>query len=184
MPTLEVRRHSIRKTGGGSQLSQAGVDLAAQHGAQLGQFTKVVTSVLPRARETAIAMGYAVDEELVTLNTGNDGAYDEVGRFDWDSVATPFVGAARLIAQNGAYARYAHALAGMWRDIMTPLAPDAGALFIGHSGELEAALVACFPGARHEHWGGMFAPLEGARLVFSGEPARFSEVALIRIDRD
>ena len=181
MPILEVRRHSVRKSGGGSQLSQAGVDLARAHGAQMGPFAKVVTSVLPRARETALAMGYAVDEELVTLNTINDGAYEEVGEFDWAAAVTPFCGAAELIAQQGAYWRYANALAGMWRDIMTPLGMSDRALFIGHSGELEAALVACCPHGAHATWGGMFGPLEGAQLEFSGEPARFGDVRIIRV---
>ena len=67
MRTLEVRRHSIRKDGGGSQLSQAGVDLARSLGATMGPFARVATSVVPRARETAIAMGFAVDYEIVTL---------------------------------------------------------------------------------------------------------------------
>ena len=182
MPVLEVRRHSHRKTGGGSQLSQAGVDLARRIGDELGPFAKVVTSVSPRARETAVAMGYAVDYELVTLKTGNDGAYDEVGAFDWDSVPTPFVGAARLISANRSYALYANALAGMWRDILTPLSPDDVALFVGHAGELEAALVACFPNEPHDQWGGMFEPMEGARLTFSGEPAKFDSVQIFRLD--
>jgi hypothetical protein len=69
MKTLEVRRHSLRKDGAGSQLSQEGVDLARRLGASTGPFARVVTSVVPRARETAIAMGFAVDLELVTMAT-------------------------------------------------------------------------------------------------------------------
>ena len=182
MPVLEVRRHSHRKTDGGSQLSQGGVDLARRIGEGLGPFTKVVTSVLPRSRETAIAMGYAVSHEIVTLRTGNDGAYDEVGAFDWESVASPYLGISRLISANGPYALYAHSLAALWRDILTPLAPDDDALFIGHAGELEAALVACFPNDPHGEWGAMFKPMEGARLTFSGEPARFTSVQILRLD--
>ena len=67
MKMLEIRRHSMRKEGGGSQLSQEGVSLARQLGTSLGPFALVVTSVLPRTRETAIAMGFAVDYELVML---------------------------------------------------------------------------------------------------------------------
>jgi len=182
MPTLEVRRHSIRKIDGGSQLSQPGVTLARNIGAALGPFDRVVTSVLPRSRETALAMGFAVDYELVTLRTGNDSAYDVVGAFDWDSVPTPFVGIAKLLASDDNYKLYAHSLAALWRDILTPLGPDDAALYIGHAGELEAALVACFPDANHEGWGGMFRPMEGAKITFSGEPARFSSLEIIRLD--
>src|SRR6266581_2060501 len=67
MQTLEIRRHSMRKLGGGSQLSQEGVAYARRLGAAMGPFACVATSVVPRARETAIAMGFAVDYELVTL---------------------------------------------------------------------------------------------------------------------
>ena len=182
MPILEVRRHSIRKTDGGSQLSQAGVALARRIGADLGMFERVVTTVSPRSRETAIAMGFAVDYELVTLRMGNSSVYDEVCAFVWDSVSSPFVGAAQLISNNGSYTLYAHSLAALLRDIMTPLKSEDTALFIGHAGELEAALVACFPDEAHELWGGMFKPMEGARLTFSGEPARFTHIELIRLD--
>lgn len=66
MVTLEVRRHSHRKAAaGGSQLSQAGVDLARSLGPTMGPFATVLTSVVPRARETTIAMGFSVDHELV-----------------------------------------------------------------------------------------------------------------------
>ena len=60
MKTIELRRHSFRKQGGGSQLSQQGVTYARHLGATMGPFAYVVTSVVPRARETAIAMGFAV----------------------------------------------------------------------------------------------------------------------------
>ena len=130
-----------------------------------------------------MATGYAVDYELITLRMGDEGAYDEVGAFDWESAATPFSGAAKLISTGGNYALYAHSLAALWRDILTPLGPDDEALFIGHAGKLETALVACFPNRSHETWGGMFSPLEGARLTFGGEPARFTDIELIRLER-
>ena len=38
MKTLEIRRHSLRKAGGGSQLAQAGVDYARKLGATMGPF--------------------------------------------------------------------------------------------------------------------------------------------------
>jgi hypothetical protein len=66
MRWLEVRRHSITKKSGArgprSQLFQEGVDLARLVGRSLGSFAFVVTSASPRAIETALAMGYAVDD--------------------------------------------------------------------------------------------------------------------------
>src|SRR3954470_8143082 len=101
MKTLEIRRHSMRKSGGGSQLSQAGVDYARMLGASLGPFAQVVTSVVPRARETAIAMGFAVDYELVTLTTDDD-LYAEMERSRWWEATYPFTALGQLLASNGA----------------------------------------------------------------------------------
>ena len=62
MKILEVRRHSIRHAGG-DHLSQAGVALARNVGQHMGSFNFVATSTLPRAFDTAIAMGFAVNEQ-------------------------------------------------------------------------------------------------------------------------
>src|SRR6266498_442347 len=62
MKTIEIRRHSIRNKPG-DHLSQEGVTLARLVGENLGPFDRVVTSTLPRAFETAIAMGFAADEQ-------------------------------------------------------------------------------------------------------------------------
>lgn len=59
---LEVRRHSIRSLSS-QPLSPAGVDLARRVGSQRGHFERVVTSTLPRAFETAIAMGYLASKK-------------------------------------------------------------------------------------------------------------------------
>lgn len=177
MPTLEIRRHSLRKKTGGSQISQEGVELARRIGASMGPFEVVATSVVPRARETAIAMGFAVDQEVVTL--GRDpGLYAEAEAAALDRTPTPFVTLAQAIEAGGAYHLYAHSVAALWRDLMTPLRPDQSALVVGHSGELEAALVGCVPEADYAGWGGMFGPCEGARLTFTN---RFTEVEILRL---
>jgi len=179
MKTLEVRRHSLRKNGGGSQLSQAGVDYARALGATLGPFACVVTSVVPRARETAIAMGFAVDYEIVTAPEDEE-IYAELAGARWWEMPHPFVAAAAIVATHGATWRYAHGLLARWRDLITPLPEETNALLIGHSGELELALVAAFPHADHAQWGGPFAHCEGASLTFAGDPAHFCAVELLR----
>jgi|GEM_PF-4700672 len=105
-------------------------------------------------------------------------ADSERSRF-WED-PRPFAALASLIEQNAAYRRYAASLTAMWRDLLTPLAPEESVLVIGHSGELETALVASLPRADHAGWGGMFGPCEGARLRFDGEPARFRSVEILR----
>lgn len=183
MKTLEVRRHSIRKQGAGSQLSQAGVSYARALGATMGPFAVVAASVVPRARETAIAMGFAVDLELVTLTPAED-VYAELETSQWWQAPYPFVALAESIAAKGAIWRYGSALVALWRDIMTPLPDDTMALVIGHSGELETALATCFPNADHAAWGKPFGPCEGARLEFDGEPPRFTQYELLRAPAD
>jgi heme/copper-type cytochrome/quinol oxidase subunit 4 len=179
MKTLEIRRHSFRKQGGGSQLSQEGVDYARRLGAIMGPFAYVVTSVVPRARETAIAMGFAVDQEIVTLASAEE-MYAEVEASRWWESSLPFTVLANVIAAKGPTWLYAYSLVALWRDIMTSLADGAAALVIAHSGELEIALVACFPHADHGAWGAPFGPCEGARLLFDGDPAHFTKVEILR----
>ena len=66
MRYLEVRRHS-KRVRPGQHLSQWGVLLARRVGDELGPFDRVVTSPLPRCIETAVAMGFAVDETIEAL---------------------------------------------------------------------------------------------------------------------
>lgn len=179
MKTLEVRRHSMRKAEGGSQLSQEGVAYARALGATLGPFACVVTSVVPRARETALAMGFAVNYEIVSA-PDDQAIHAEFERARWWEASHPFVEAAALVATEGATWRYAQKLLMAWRDILTPLPAGSSALFIGHSGELELALVAAFPRADHAQWGELFSYCEGARLFFAGEPAHFTDLQLLR----
>lgn len=179
MATLEIRRHSIRKTGGGSQLSQQGVDLARRIGKSMGPFDLVVASVVPRARETAIAMGFAVDEEIVTLSA-DPAFWDEAQEQPWYREHDPWTALAATVAVPGAYHQYAHSIAALWRDYLTPR-PEGRVLVIGHSGEIEAGLVASFPHENHSTWGPMLRPCEGARLLFEGEPARFQRLEWLRL---
>jgi broad specificity phosphatase PhoE len=176
MKTLEIRRHSMRKSGGGSQLSQEGVAYARQIGASLGPFAQVVTSVVPRARETAIAMGFAVDYELVTL-VSEEELYAEANLSRWWEAAFPFSALGELIAAKGATWRYGHAIVALWRDMLLAIPDGTAALMIGHSGDLELGLVACFPHADHRAWGVPFGMCEGARLGFTDH---FTTIAFLR----
>lgn len=101
-------------------------------------------------------------------------------RSKWWQAPQPFVALAAVIATKGATWHYGSALVACWHDILTPLADGATALVIAHSGDLEIALVACFLQADHAAWGVPFDYCEGARLLFTGEPARFTGVELLR----
>jgi hypothetical protein len=146
----------------------------------MAPFARVVTSVVPRARETAIAMGFAFDYEVVTFSA-DPAVYAEVEARRWWESAHPFGALAELVLGKDAFSLYAHSLAALWRDVLTPLPMDANALFIGHSSELEAALIACYPHADHAGWGSGFAACEGARLGFEGDPACFKNLEMLRL---
>lgn len=179
MRYLEVRRHSLRKVGGGSQLSQAGVDLARRIGASIGPFESVATSVSPRARETAIAMGFAVDQELVTL-VDDDAPAVEFEATRWAEAPQPFVSLAGIIRAGGPTLALGRAIVSLWRDLVIALPEGGSALVIGHSGQIEVALVTCFLDADHAGWGAPFACCEGGRLSYDGDPPRFTAVSILR----
>src|SRR5438067_8366333 len=100
MRHLEVRRHTMR-TKPGEHLSQAGVDLARRVGEGMGPFDRVVTTLAPRAFETAIAMGFAVDEQLDNFPKMNDEVEAEVA---WDA---GYAAWSRAAGRGKAATRYA-----------------------------------------------------------------------------
>src|SRR5512134_1948647 len=100
MKTIEIRRHSIRSKPG-DHLNQPGVTLARLVGENLGPFDRVVTSTLPRAIETAIAMGFGVDELNELMSFSGDDVEREV---PWPSTPAEY---AAVIRKGGAVARYA-----------------------------------------------------------------------------
>jgi broad specificity phosphatase PhoE len=179
MPMLEIRRHSKRNGDEAVHLSQEGVEMARWSGTLMGPFETVATSVAPRARETAIAMGFAVTLELPTLPNVN-GFLQESQAATYD-VGAPFTRLARLVNRRGSVASdYAHALARQWSDLMAPLGPGDAALVIGHGGHIECGLVTLFPEANHDEWGALFGYMEGARLHYDAVARRFHDIEFVR----
>ena len=125
-------------------------------------------------------MGFAVDHEVVTLTAAPD-VYAEAEAAAWWRAPEPWVALARALSEDGAYRNYAHSMAALWRDLMTPLSDHQRALFIGHSGELEAAVVACLPEADWCEFGPTFGPCEGVRLCFEGDPRHWRNPQLLRL---
>ncbi|MDP9379241.1 MAG: histidine phosphatase family protein [Chloroflexota bacterium] len=167
MRLLEVRRHSLVRDH--VHLSQAGVDLARRVGARMGPFDRVVTSHVTRTLETAIAMGFAVDAQLVVLGEIGPEVWAEVGhheRWRWDK---PFAAFARLVRQGGATASLGHAQVEAWRGIVRELPEGGRALVISHGRVIEAGAVTCFPDAHHAAWGAPFDKCEGLRLAYHGD---------------
>jgi len=159
MKTIEIRRHSIRQKPG-DHLSQQGVTLARLVGENLGPFDRVITSTLPRAFETAIAMGFAVDEQNELMSTtGND-----VERHaPWPLSLARY---AEAVSNGGAVTRYANQLVAVYIKLANYLADGRAALVINHGGVAELGAVACLPVADHFKWGSHFDFCEGIRLFW------------------
>ena len=172
MKTIEIRRHSIR-TRPGAHLSQQGVTLARLVGQNLGPFDRVVTSTLPRAFETAIAMGFAVDEQSDLLSSYGSEVELEA---PWPLSLADY---AEAIRRGGAAALYANRLADLYRKLADYLAEGRAALVINHGGVLEMGAVACLPEADHAAWGPHFEYCEGVRLFWDHD--KFVDAEILRV---
>lgn len=167
MRWLEVRRHSITKKSTirapGSHLSQEGVALARRVGSSLGLFAYVVTSASPRAIETALAIGYAVDDTVDLPSGYLPGRIDHHDQWHWPE---PYRRYAELVAQLPCLAAVADAHRTLWIRLLAAVPEGAAVLVVCHGGGIEPALVSCLPHADHGSWGPPFGHCDGARLCF------------------
>jgi len=159
MKTIEIRRHSIRSKPD-EHLNQPGVTLARLVGENLGPFDRVVTSTLPRAIETAIAMGFAVDEFSELMSSYG---YDVENEAPWPLFPVEY---ADVIRRGKAAARYANQLKAVYTKLADYLMDGRAALVINHGGIAEMGAIACLPNADHRSWGAHFDYCEGIRLFW------------------
>ncbi|MBF0502675.1 MAG: histidine phosphatase family protein [Candidatus Riflebacteria bacterium] len=172
MRYLEIRRHSIRQKPG-IHLSHEGVLLARKTGETIGPFSKVVTSNLARAVETAVAMGFAVDEENELLGYYDDKVEKEVR---WNA---SFEDLAEAIRQGKKTEKFASNLKRLLTEIAEKMPDETSLLVITHGGLLEIIGVICFPQADYSTWGGSFQFCEGIKLGFDGK--NFVSWELLRV---
>jgi len=168
MRWLEVRRHSLTKQGSsrgrGSQLSATGVALARRVGRTLGSFHHVVTSPSPCAMETAVAMGYAVDDTVEMPSGYVPGEVDHHDQWRWPR---PYRRYAQMIGHSSELANVAETHRTIWTRAVEAVPEGSAALVVSHGGGIEPTLVACLPAAEHESWGGPFRHCDGARLEYA-----------------
>ncbi len=180
MRWLEVRRHSLTRKGAargrGSHLSAEGVVLARLVGESLGPFASVVTSASPRAVETAVAMGFAVDDTVELPSGYVPGEVDHHEQWRWPR---PYRTYAELVGRAGGLAMVAQAHRRVWTRVVAAVPDGAAALVVGHGGGIEPGLVACLPDADHELWGAPLGHCDGTRLGF--DEGRFVSVQFLRV---
>jgi broad specificity phosphatase PhoE len=174
MKTIEIRRHSIRSIPG-DHLNQTGVSLARRVGQGLGPFDRVITSTLPRAFETAIAMGFAVDEQVELMSTYGSAIESEL---PWPQT---FAAYAKSVSRDGAAGRYARKLAEVYVRLANMLGDGRSALVINHGGVVEMGITASFPDADYESWGEAVYYCEGARLTWAD--GKFVNAEVLRVSR-
>jgi broad specificity phosphatase PhoE len=153
----------------GKHLTREGVELARRVGADLGAFDLVVTSEVPRAIETAIAMGYASDRQIEDLGALFD-ADDEV---DWQegcaAIATALPGNKRLT-------RAAQKQADVVRSVAALLPEPGRALIVSHGGVIELGVVGLLPQHDFSTWDAWAGYCEGVRLDFDGDTCTRAEI--------
>ena len=174
MRTLEIRRHTHRNVPR-PHLSQQGIDLARRAGEGLGHFDRVITSTVPRAFETAIAMGYAVDEQIEALSTMGDDVDAEI---QWNA---GFAEWARVVKRGGAAARFAQEQAALWRLIARALPQGGRALLITHGGIIEAGAAGCLPADARPADDAACGYCEGVRVTLDGGTVVNAE--MLRVDQ-
>ena len=167
MRYLEHRRHSIRD--GSGHLSQHGVSLARRIGASAGPFELTYTSPKPRAFETAIAMGYAVDEQLDVLAEWTDDLSDAADHGGFASVG-------ELVRGHGGAAKIARAYRRALLDIARSLGDGRAALIVSHSGVVEGSVMICLPKLDGLVLGRGVGYCEGVRLTFDQDDFVSAEI--------
>lgn len=172
MKTLEIRRHSLRNRAL-PDLSEQGVMLANLIGLEMGQFDRVLSSPLPRAVQTAEAMGYAVDETAELLSTMGDAVELEC---PWPASFDEYAAASR---QNGPTTRYTQRLADFYAKLLDSLPEGGAALVVNHGGVVELSAIACLPTADFAALGDYIEYCEGVRLTWDN--GKFINLQVLRV---
>jgi hypothetical protein len=154
---LDILRHSMRQKPG-SNLSPDGIKLARYIGKAPDFYQCVVTSALPRAIQTAVAMGHAVTETVEKL-----GPVDEriVQQMRWPSDLSTI---SDILAKCPDCAALAQSQASLWEEIAARLSDEAAGLIVTHGAILELGVVASLGRTNQAIVGEAFAYCEGARL--------------------
>lgn len=165
---LAVYRHAPTKKGEGrgqgSHLSAEGVTLARRIGESLGPFDRVYVSPHPRTMETALAMGYAVDDILEFSCGYVPGEFEHHDQWRWEAAYVRF---AEMRNAETTLTKNAARDATLWAGLLTAVPNGGRVLIVSHGGSIEPTLVACLPDADHRAWGKPFSHCDGVLLTFA-----------------
>jgi len=170
--TIEIRRHSLRRPPA-PHPTQEGVARARRAGESSGPFDRVVTSTAPRAFETAIALGFAVDQQVELISTLPD-AIEEI--LPYPQPFAEYHG----MRQQPVVAKHLHKLANFYAKLAASLPEGGSALVVNHGGIVELSAIACLPEADYRALGPPVECCEGVRLTW--EKGAFRKVERLRIE--
>lgn len=174
MKIIEHRRHS-RCDADGNHLIQPGVDLARKVGSNMDLFDYVITSPKERAYESAIAMGFAVNEIVKELGPYNK---DIASEFTKEAHTFPRIHA--LLTQKTFTYQYARQQANLFLELSSKIQDGQKLLMISHGGVVDIPLVYLFPKIDHSAWGPVFGYCEGYRIKIEGN--KIIDYELLRIN--
>ena len=138
MKTIEPRRQG-KRTKPSPHLNQDGVRISRKVGETAGPFDRVVTSTKRRAIQTAVAMGFAVDETVGVLES-IPRALNSIVRHD-----AGFAALHEAIAKTPEAEKYMIRLRTLF-EIELEKIPEGGRLLVvSHGGTVEWSALACLP---------------------------------------
>ena len=171
--TLEIRRHSMREKPG-AHLNAQGIALAQLVATHSKAFDLVVTSDIPRAIETAQAMGCSVGDIQAELGYLPGNVFKQI---NWPSSIGDV---SEIAATNRDCQSFAQLQSGLWLNIVNKLSPGEKALIITHGAFIELGLIATLPSIDFTKLGHAFGYCEGVRLIFTKEQICFE---LLRVPK-
>ncbi|HWC29153.1 MAG TPA: histidine phosphatase family protein, partial [Dehalococcoidia bacterium] len=135
----------------------------------LGGFDIVVTSEIPRAIETAVAMGYASDQQLKDLGSlfGTD---NEV---DWRIGCAAI---AKVTESNKKLAKAAARHAALVRSVADSIPDEGRALIVSHGGVIELGVIGLLPLYNYSEWGPSCNYCEGVKILFEGDACTGAQI--------
>jgi broad specificity phosphatase PhoE len=145
-----------------AHLSQEGITLARRVGEHSPDYDYVFSSPLPRAIETALVMGFEVNEIIEGLGNISD---DMTKGIKWPN---SFSGVMRIVSGNEICTGFAYKQAALWSGLAAKMADGQHALAITHGGVIELGAVASAPMRDHTEWGDAIGYCEGVRIQYEG----------------
>lgn len=173
LKVIEHYRHALRSKPS-PHINAMGVRIARKIGNDLSAYHLVVTSPKKRAVETAVAMGFAVEE---TTDALKDVPLEVNERIPYDRGFGPF---AELIPRDPVVQAYVRKLRDFHLRLLEQLPEGGRALLVSHGGVVEWSALSVFEKAAK--WGKAVDKCEGVRLVFEntkcidGAPLRLPQI--------